>query len=147
MECVSIRDARPDQAELIAQIQGRAAVEAYGHLFSTPYPFDEIAERWRSFGGSVRVAGSSPAAPIAGFAAVEAEELRSLYVEPTKWGCGLGSALLQDSVRIGATALWVIEVNHRARAFYERHRWMLSRERALSAAGIAMVRYRAPHSN
>jgi len=56
-------------------------------------------------------------------------EVRSLYVDPTVLGAGLGSALLDAAVAALADddperlVLWVVEGNYPARAFYERHGW------------------------
>jgi GNAT superfamily N-acetyltransferase len=51
-------------------------------------------------------------------------EITALYVEPTAWRGGVGSALMEaalaEAARRGCTlvALWVLEPNLRARAFY-----------------------------
>lgn len=56
-------------------------------------------------------------------------EVRSLYVDPSVTGRGLGAALLRAAVDVLArhgtseAVLWVVEGNERARAFYERHGW------------------------
>ncbi|MGW1955961.1 N-acetyltransferase family protein [Streptomyces sp. NPDC001920] len=53
-------------------------------------------------------------------------ELYALYVDPGRFGTGIGRALLQESVRRCTAAghprmfLWVLEANARARRFYER---------------------------
>lgn len=53
-------------------------------------------------------------------------ELYALYVDPKRFGSGVGHALLQESVRLCTAArhrrmyLWVLKGNARARAFYER---------------------------
>jgi ribosomal protein S18 acetylase RimI-like enzyme len=53
-------------------------------------------------------------------------EITALYVDPSAWRGGAGTALmdaaLAESARTGAAAvtLWVLEPNTRARAFYER---------------------------
>ncbi|MFF4031450.1 GNAT family N-acetyltransferase [Streptomyces sviceus] len=57
----------------------------------------------------------------------EDAELYAIYVDPRRYGSGLGHVLLQESVRRCATAghprmlLWVLQGNTRARRFYERH--------------------------
>ena len=49
-------------------------------------------------------------------------ELYALYVDPSSWRAGIGSALLEECTELaGVAALWVLEGNHRARAFYGRH--------------------------
>ena len=53
-------------------------------------------------------------------------EIRAMYVDPTAWSSGVGSALMRAALdhllAHGAcgVALWVLEGNARARAFYER---------------------------
>jgi ribosomal protein S18 acetylase RimI-like enzyme len=44
-------------------------------------------------------------------------ELYGLYVRAEHWRSGLGSALMRQCGTV--TSLWVLEANHRARAFYE----------------------------
>lgn len=56
-------------------------------------------------------------------------EVRSLHVDPTVMGAGLGSALLAgaeaalDANGFTAATLWVIEGNERGRGFYARWGW------------------------
>ncbi|MFJ8535335.1 GNAT family N-acetyltransferase [Streptomyces sp. NPDC093591] len=56
----------------------------------------------------------------------EDAELYALYVDPGRFGGGIGHALLQESLRRCTAAgharmlLWVLEHNTRARRFYER---------------------------
>ncbi|MFF4501149.1 GNAT family N-acetyltransferase [Streptomyces sp. NPDC001401] len=53
-------------------------------------------------------------------------ELYAIYVDPKRYGAGIGPALIQESIRLCATVghdrmlLWVLEENARARRFYER---------------------------
>lgn len=53
-------------------------------------------------------------------------ELYAIYVDPERFGGGIGHALLEESLRLCAAAgrtrmlLWVIEGNSGARRFYER---------------------------
>ncbi|MFJ8629715.1 GNAT family N-acetyltransferase [Streptomyces sp. NPDC093568] len=62
----------------------------------------------------------------AGETRTEDAELYALYVDPGRYGTGLGHALIQESVRLCTAAgharmlLWVLEGNARARRFYER---------------------------
>jgi GNAT superfamily N-acetyltransferase len=68
---------------------------------------------------------------VAGFAALDGNELRAIYVDPRAQGAGVGSALLEASVEGLRAAghreafLWCFEANGLARAFYERHGWAL----------------------
>ena len=98
---------------------------------------------------------------IAGFAAVSASrdpdaddrvgELQAIYLDPPVWGTGVGAQLhavaiadLSDRGFAEAT-LWVLDVNSRARRFYERQGWQvdnLTREEEIGGDRITEVRYR-----
>ena len=59
-----------------------------------------------------------------------AAELYALYVLPEAWRGGAGSALLAVAVDhwralgVSRLVLWVLEMNERARAFYEAQAWL-----------------------
>jgi GNAT superfamily N-acetyltransferase len=61
---------------------------------------------------------------IIGFALLQGDLLRELYVLPEAQGTGAGHTLLQTVVDHGARALWVYVDNSVARRFYERHGWV-----------------------
>jgi GNAT superfamily N-acetyltransferase len=78
-------------------------------------------------------------------------EVRSLYLDPTVQGGGLGRALLDaavaDLVGRGApdVVLWVVEGNAGARRFYEREGWRADgarRTRDVADHPVGEVRYR-----
>ena len=80
-------------------------------------------------------------------------EVYGCYVDPAHWRQGVGSALmaaaLEHLARAGypEAALWVLEENPRARAFYERHGWVADGARKLfEVAGgrYPEIRYRRP---
>lgn len=48
-------------------------------------------------------------------------EIYTLYVDPHRWGRGIGSALMSQAPLDELVSLWVSEANHRARRFYARH--------------------------
>jgi GNAT superfamily N-acetyltransferase len=56
-------------------------------------------------------------------------EVTAIYVHPDHWGDGIGSELIQlavDSLEqagCSSATLWVLDVNARARKFYERSGW------------------------
>jgi GNAT superfamily N-acetyltransferase len=58
-----------------------------------------------------------------------AGEIRAIYVDPPRWGSGVGRALLTAAVEElraaghGVATLWVLSGNVRARRFYEHCGW------------------------
>ena len=88
------------------------------------------------------VVRTEPAAPC-GFL------LERLYVDPSRWGSGIGGMLHDAAVRAarrhGACGvnLWVLVQNHRARAMYERRGWRLvaGEQLAHTSPPITEVRY------
>ena len=81
---------------------------------------DERIARWRAWiEADVFVAIDDDC--IIGFSRVQDGEISHVYVDPSHQRSGVGRLLLRavvDAARGNAT-LWVLEENHRARAFYE----------------------------
>jgi GNAT superfamily N-acetyltransferase len=80
-----------------------------------------------------------------------AGEVRSLYVDPSVQGGGLGGALLAAATEVlvaqgsAELVLWVVEDNTRARRFYERRGWAPDGGRKVTAVAdeaLPEVRYR-----
>src|SRR5215472_10377151 len=132
-----VERATPDDAELLLQIQQRACVAAFAHIFPPdryPFPADQIREGWEralaDTGVQVYVAlvEDEPVASVS----VGRGRLRTLYVLPEHQGTGIGSELhdfaLARLVELGWTEarLWTLADNHLARRFYERRGWSLS---------------------
>ena len=76
-------------------------------------------------------------------------EVWALYVAPSHWGRGYGTALLrnaEDALAAGGRrglALWVLEGNDRARLFYERAGWRGDNGmKPFGDSGLSEVRYR-----
>jgi GNAT superfamily N-acetyltransferase len=129
-----LREARPDEAEVLAEIQRDASRAALAHIFPPelyPFPMEEVRERWAG-----ALADPETAVHVAeldgravGLAAYRADWLDGLYVAPEYWARGLGLALhdlVLDRLRgrgCDRCHLWVLEHNGRARGFYERHGW------------------------
>jgi GNAT superfamily N-acetyltransferase len=129
-----IRDARPDEAQLLATVQELASVAALGHIFPPelyPYPREAVRARWLA-----AIAEPATRTLIAlgedeamGAALVREEWLEGLYVVPDRWGTGLAGELhdraLEAARDLGSARchLWVLEDNARARRFYERRGW------------------------
>ena len=128
-----LRDARPDDAKTLAEVQERASVAALAHVFPAdryPYPRDAVLERWTAIladpAARVLVAENGE---VVGVSCARADWLDGLYVVPERWTSGIGSALhdrvLELVAELGSTAchLWVLEGNYQARRFYERRGW------------------------
>jgi ribosomal protein S18 acetylase RimI-like enzyme len=60
---------------------------------------------------------------VVGFASADRARLTSLYVDPVAQGAGVGSELLAEAERAGASDLQVLAGNGHARAFYEARGW------------------------
>jgi ribosomal protein S18 acetylase RimI-like enzyme len=127
-----IRAATEADAPVIADIQARTWRWAYSE-FIAPDDMPVAAERvpaWREHiaAGGVRVFDQD--GTVVGYSEVRGDELRSLYVDPTAQGAGVGGRLLGDAQqRIGAAGharawLYVYAENAQGCAFYERHGWV-----------------------
>lgn len=126
-----IRAATEADAPVIADIQARTWRWAYGD-FIAPDDMPVAEERvpvWREHiaGGGVRVFDQD--GTVVGYAAVQGDELKGLYVDPAAQGAGVGGRLLADAVELIRAAgharawLYVYAENAHGCAFYERHGW------------------------
>ncbi len=125
---MSPRRATSEDAALLATIQEEASKAGVPHVYPPtlyPFPREAVQERWRSYTS----AGGWAVVTDDGFVAVDGEWLEAMYVLPAAWGSGLADRLhaaALDQLRAhGAVRarLWVLELNGRARRFYERHGW------------------------
>ena len=158
---MQVRRARPDDAAAIAEVHARTWRVAYEHVFGaerlaarTPDValWEGVLARGRS---DVHVADEEG---VVGFVSTGASrddaavaELYAIYVLPSAWGTGAGTALMRaglDALRArfsGEAVLWVLEDNPRARRFYEREHWVLDgarKEEEWLGVVIPEVRYR-----
>ena len=126
-----------DDALAVSRVYRESWRAAYRGIVPQAF-LDEMAEdRWCSFltGGGAeslllldgqRLAGTAACGPVRQAAPQRRGELISLYLLPDYWGRGMGKALLEAALErlreMGCreAALWVLEENRRARAFYER---------------------------
>jgi GNAT superfamily N-acetyltransferase len=134
MGTLSIRAARPDEAETLFAIHRESAMAAYVEIFPPDhyrFPDAEMREVWvRALrdGDTAVVIAERAGSPV-GFASLSAGWLRNLFVLPAEWGRGAGAALHDEAVALlrrygGAIAqLWVLEANERARRFYGARGW------------------------
>jgi GNAT superfamily N-acetyltransferase len=167
VERVVVRDARPEDAAAIADVNVRSWRAAYRGLmpdsFLNALSVEEDRARWeRAIGESgararpllvVQDAGGA----VVGYAVVGADVddasrglLFLMYVGPECWGTGAGHALMEAVVeRLRAlgferAVLWVLEANARARAFYQRQGWVADGGRTTSTydgVALAAMRY------
>ncbi|MFF0749210.1 GNAT family N-acetyltransferase [Streptomyces sp. NPDC004267] len=144
-----IRIAGASDATALATVHVRSWQAAYRGLVPAAYLDGlDVAERaavWRdrlssadaptvlvatSEAGTVRAFASFRAWPGGELDPAVTAELSALYAAPEVWGRGVGRALLGATVAaMGAAgfreaALWVLEGNGRARAFYEAAGWL-----------------------
>lgn len=138
MACpIDIRDARASDVEPLLAIQREASIAGFAAVFPPeqyPYPTDLSREVWRDTLADPNVdayVAELDGEPI-GTVTIDSEFLRQLYVLPTYWNGGVGSALLERGLarmrERGATCakLWTLEGNERGRRFYESRGWTLA---------------------
>jgi ribosomal protein S18 acetylase RimI-like enzyme len=172
-EPVTIDAARAGDAPGIARVHTRSWQHAYRGIFTDEYldgldwrarlPFweDVISAPRTAHVLMVARAGDTLIGFAAGGPARDEDlpgryaEIYAIYVDPDAWSQGTGSALLDAAIArlarewagLEAITLWVLQDNHRARRFYEKHGFRpdgtsLPFERG--GVSAAEVRYRRP---
>src|SRR5690606_2684986 len=144
---VSIRPARPEDAQTLGPLHVRCWQEAYAHILPEPFlqRLDPAVrtDRFRELiaDPEVTLIVAEDDDGIAGFCSfghardvADRGEVYAIYLRSSAWGRGLGSGLLLEAQdRLSETfeeaMLWVLSDNTRARAFYERHGWSPSGEK------------------
>lgn len=141
MEPLTLRQAKPADAQAIAEIHVAAWRAAYRGLVPQPYldalSVEQRHDFWRgalSKPGAAKVAVTEDAQGVTGFCSYgptrdddgdATAEIYAIYIQPGKWGRGAGRALCTLAFRAAAvrecTALtaWVFRDNRPARDFYE----------------------------
>ncbi|NOJ61529.1 MULTISPECIES: GNAT family N-acetyltransferase [unclassified Arthrobacter] len=137
---VTVRRATPDDAGALVELHNRTWREAYGHL-GPPEFFDarearaaaDAADRRRELEDGIpwmvavdeddTLVGLALAGPSRDTDR-DGTELYFLYALQRFYGRGVGPALLAETLGEQAASLWVLEVNHRATAFYVRNRFV-----------------------
>lgn len=144
IDFMNVRHATPEDAEAIARVHGDAWEQAFrGIIPDAELDALHWAQRvggWREDttpGSGTTVLVAEVEGQVAGFAASGpprdadlpdggAWELYMMYLGPASWRRGIGTALFGGTVEavpdgVPAMVLWVLDVNTRARAFYEHH--------------------------
>jgi GNAT superfamily N-acetyltransferase len=134
-----IRRAREDEVETLLTIQRAACVTAFAHIFPPdlyPFPDELVRDAWREAVADPEVETyvAEDAGETVGSVSVGDVYLRTLYVVPSRWRSGIGTALHDLALerlraRGNSTAkLWTLEENWEARRYYERRGWKLNGE-------------------
>lgn len=141
-----VRAATPEDATAVAGVHVRSWQAGYRGLLPDEYldalrPEDRAAHyRFDATDHDRPVTMlATEAETIVGFAAAGASadhdpdqrigELFALYVDPSRWGCGIGRALLEDARNrlsqrgYQEARLWVLRGNSRAERFYRIDGW------------------------
>jgi ribosomal protein S18 acetylase RimI-like enzyme len=138
---IDVRDAKPDDAERIAEIARLSWTDTYRDIFEPAFIDDFLR---RNYAVTDLAAGAERAAAaddrhflvaerdgqVVAFAQYgvgpRGPELFRIYADPAHYGAGAGHALLEElhrrlEGRVDAYVLDVHSRNARGRAFYERH--------------------------
>jgi GNAT superfamily N-acetyltransferase len=147
-----IRRATPADAPAIAAVQVRACHHAYAEIVE-PDHMPTVEDRAPRFAATLADGAElyvwDQDGRVAGFVALDGDELRAIYVDPPAQGAGVGAALLAVAVQAMRAAghaeafLWTFEANGLACAFYERHGWHADGGREERVPGQPEVRYRS----
>ena len=120
------RHATAADAVALRDLERAASSAGLAHVFGNlPYPDDDVLARWVLVLDDPEVVTEvvEDERGLVAFAAHDPTSLRHLGVRPDAWGSGLGREGVARAVAAGATRLWVLEQNHRARRLYEALGW------------------------
>ena len=145
MTLVHLRRAGVSDAAAIAEFQTSCWNDVYAGRVSDAYLAATTADvreaRWRDRLAGARDVIVACDPEIVGVVSWVRGELCSLYVARSRWGTGVADALLEASLDDSSAFLWVFEANARARAFYARHGFVDTGERAVDAdTGLSELR-------
>jgi GNAT superfamily N-acetyltransferase len=118
------RPAAPGDAVALTGLERDANLVALAHVFpDVPYPEDDVHARWLRVlaDPDVRVEVCGPPDLLDAYVCWDEQTLRHLAVRPSQWGTGLGRRAVERAV--GATRLWCLVDNGRARGLYEHLGW------------------------
>ena len=130
---MSIRRAEEKDLSRIAEIEiFNYRINFYPIFKNDGYYFGElqVSAFMASYAGELESLYVYDDGTVKGFIKVEGNELKKLFVEPVLQDKGIGTELLRYAVsKLGATNLWVLEKNMRARQFYRRNGFLATGER------------------
>ncbi len=124
---------------MLLTIQRSACLVAFAHIFPAdryPFPDNAVRDVWRDALNDPDVeayVAEVDGEPV-GSVSVGDRFLRTLYVLPSHWNTGVGTALHDHALEClraqgNTTArLWTLEENWNARRYYERRGWTLTEE-------------------
>ena len=126
------RQATPEDAQALLDVERAAGVAALGHIFPPgmyPFPSDEVRAKWEAalVEPGVRVLvldDEGDDSRLACFVAHDERLLRHLAVHPSRWGAGLARAAMNAAVaEMDDPRLWCLSDNDQAIGFYEHLGW------------------------
>ena len=120
------RHATRGDAVALRDLERIASRAGLAHVFGDlPYPDDDVLARWVLLldDPEVTVEVVEDERGLVALAAHDGTSLRHLAVRPDHWSAGLGREGVARAVAAGASRLWVLEANTRARALYESLGW------------------------
>jgi GNAT superfamily N-acetyltransferase len=136
---LTIRPARPDDAETLLTVQRDACLVAFAHIFPPgrfPFPDQDVLANWRAAladdGTEVYVAEID--GERVGVVSLGNGFLSTLYVVPSQQGTGVGTALHDLALERLRThgndvaKLWTLEENWSGRRYYEKRGWRLTEQ-------------------
>jgi GNAT superfamily N-acetyltransferase len=110
----------------LADLERDANLVGLAHVFGDlPFPYDAVLTRWVLVLDDPEVVTEVVDGDqgLVALAAYDQESLRHLAVHPDWWGRGIARAGVDRAVAAGATRLWVLAANHRARRLYDSLGW------------------------
>jgi GNAT superfamily N-acetyltransferase len=130
------RQATPEDAQALLDVERAAGIAALGHIFPPgmyPFPSDEVLAKWQAAitEPGVRVlvlddddTSRGGGSRLACFVAHDEQLLRHLAVHPAHWGSGLARAAMDRAVaEMSDPRLWCLADNDQAIGFYEHLGW------------------------